>query len=85
MKIQEGAGHGPSLMPGRSFEAFKKRALRTSSSRWLHQQRWFSLNFVKMVHYGIEHGAMQLIAEAKSRLVSGKTKNFMKSFLEFLD
>lgn len=43
------------------------------------------LNFVKMVHYGIEYGDMQLIAEAKSQLVSGKTKNFMKSFLEFLD
>ncbi|CAN6718625.1 unnamed protein product [Malus baccata var. baccata] len=47
---EEGARHGPSLMPGGSHQAYIGEG--------------GSGNFVKMVHNGIEYGDMQLISEA---------------------
>jgi len=82
---EEGARHGPSLIPGGSFEAYKyledillKVAAQVSDSgpcvTYIGQGG--SGNFVKMVHNGIEYGDMQLIAEAYDVLKSvGKLSN----------
>ncbi len=69
---EEGARHGPSLMPGGSREAyehvrpiFEAIAAKTDSGACV---TYVGPNgaghFVKMVHNGIEYGDMQLIAEA---------------------
>ncbi|KAL9323607.1 hypothetical protein ACSQ67_008464 [Phaseolus vulgaris] len=82
---EEGARHGPSLIPGGSFEAYKyiedillKVAAQVSDSgpcvTYIGQGG--SGNFVKMIHNGIEYGDMQLIAEAYDVLKSiGKLSN----------
>ncbi|GAB2280143.1 hypothetical protein Dimus_014780 [Dionaea muscipula] len=82
---EEGARHGPSLMPGGSFEAYKyiedillKVAAQVSDSGpcVTYIGEGGSGNFVKMVHNGIEYGDMQLIAEAYDVLKSvGKLSN----------
>lgn len=82
---EEGARHGPSLMPGGSFEAFKyiedillKVAAQVPESGpcVTYIGKGGSGNFVKMVHNGIEYGDMQLIAEAYDVLKSvGKLSN----------
>jgi len=54
---EEGALHGPSLMPGGHKEAFEKVASYEGAG-----------HFVKMVHNGIEYVEMQLIAEVYSIL-----------------
>ncbi|PKA58845.1 6-phosphogluconate dehydrogenase, decarboxylating 3 [Apostasia shenzhenica] len=82
---EEGARHGPSLMPGGSFEAFKyiedillKVAAQVPDSGpcVTYIGKGGSGNFVKMVHNGIEYGDMQLIAEAYDVLKSvGKLSN----------
>jgi 6-phosphogluconate dehydrogenase len=70
---EEGARHGPSLMPGGSPEAwpavqdlFQAIAARVSDGSpccdWMGDGG--AGHFVKMVHNGIEYGDMQLIAEA---------------------
>jgi len=70
---EEGARHGPSIMPGGSIEAwphvktiFQKIAAKTRDGEaccdWVGQGG--AGHFVKMVHNGIEYGDMQLIAEA---------------------
>jgi 6-phosphogluconate dehydrogenase len=69
---EEGARHGPSLMPGGSREAYEQvqaifeRIAATSDSgpcvTWVGPDA--AGHFVKMVHNGIEYGDMQLIAEA---------------------
>ncbi|GMH27552.1 hypothetical protein Nepgr_029395 [Nepenthes gracilis] len=70
---KEGAQHGPLLMPGGSIEAYKyiediplKVAAQVpdTSPCVTYIGKGGSGNFVKMVHNGIEHGDMQLIAEA---------------------
>ncbi len=69
---EEGARHGPSLMPGGSAEAYalladvlEKIAARTDSGPCVtHVGADGAGHFVKMVHNGIEYGDMQLIAEA---------------------
>jgi len=69
---EEGARHGPSLMPGGAREAyehvrpiFESIAAKTDSGACV---TYVGPNgaghFVKMVHNGIEYGDMQLIAEA---------------------
>jgi 6-phosphogluconate dehydrogenase len=69
---EEGARHGPSLMPGGAREAyehvrpiFEAIAAKTDSGACV---TYVGPNgaghFVKMVHNGIEYGDMQLIAEA---------------------
>jgi 6-phosphogluconate dehydrogenase len=69
---EEGARHGPSLMPGGSSEAyqamreiFEAIAAKTDSGPCVtHVGPDGAGHFVKMVHNGIEYGDMQLIAEA---------------------
>ncbi len=68
---EEGARHGPSLMPGGPAEAYaalaptlEKIAAKTDTGACVtHVGRGAAGHFVKMVHNGIEYGDMQLIAE----------------------
>ncbi|KAJ3569276.1 hypothetical protein NP233_g5157 [Leucocoprinus birnbaumii] len=76
---EEGARHGPSLMPGGSNEAwpaikeiFQKTAAQANGEPccdWVGETG--SGHYVKMVHNGIEYGDMQLIAEAYDILKRG--------------
>uniref|UniRef100_A0A6N2LUE8 6-phosphogluconate dehydrogenase, decarboxylating n=1 Tax=Salix viminalis TaxID=40686 RepID=A0A6N2LUE8_SALVM len=85
MGVSDGARHGPSLMPGGSFKAYKhiedillKVAAQVPDSGpcVTYIGKGGSGNFVKMVHNGIEYGDMQLIAEAYDVLKSvGKLTN----------
>jgi len=70
---EEGALHGPSIMPGGSKKAwehikpiFQKIAAKVEDGSpccdWVGEQG--AGHFVKMVHNGIEYGDMQLICEA---------------------
>jgi len=69
---EEGARHGPSLMPGGPKEAYEmvkpillKIAAQVDSGpcvTWIGEGG--AGNYVKMIHNGIEYGDMQLIAEA---------------------
>lgn len=69
---EEGARHGPSMMPGGNVEAwpeiremFQEAAAQVNGEaccQWLGEGG--SGHYVKMVHNGIEYGDMQLIAEA---------------------
>jgi 6-phosphogluconate dehydrogenase len=69
---EEGARHGPSLMPGGSTDAWdalkpilEAIAAKTDSGACVtHVGPDGAGHFVKMVHNGIEYGDMQLIAEA---------------------
>lgn len=69
---EDGARHGPSLMPGGSLEAYsnienilKKVAAQVDDGPCVtYIGEGGSGNFVKMVHNGIEYGDMQLISEA---------------------
>ena len=69
---EEGARHGPSLMPGGSREAYDHlkpvlegiAAKSDSGACVTHVGPDGAGHFVKMVHNGIEYGDMQLIAEA---------------------
>lgn len=78
---EEGALHGPSIMPGGSPEAWPivKDILQgiaaklddgTPCCQWI--GRGGAGHFVKMVHNGIEYGDMQLISEAYSLLKNRK-------------
>ncbi|KAI5454939.1 phosphogluconate dehydrogenase (decarboxylating) gnd1 [Naganishia albida] len=76
---EEGARHGPSLMPGGSpaawpaiKEIFQKTAAQAMGEPccdWVGEDG--SGHYVKMVHNGIEYGDMQLIAEAYDILKRG--------------
>jgi len=69
---EEGARHGPSLMPGGAveawadiramFQAIAAKADGEPCCQWLGEGG--AGHYVKMVHNGIEYGDMQLIAEA---------------------
>ncbi|THD23086.1 6-phosphogluconate dehydrogenase decarboxylating [Fasciola hepatica] len=70
---EEGARHGPSLMPGGNLEAWPRirpifEAISAKAKTGEPCCGWTgpggSGHFVKMVHNGIEYGDMQLIAEA---------------------
>eukprot|EP00898_Chlorokybus_atmophyticus_P003275 jgi/Chlat1/3949/Chrsp26S04209 len=69
---EEGARHGPSLMPGGSAEAYaviedvvKKAAAQVDDGPCVtYIGEGGAGNYVKMIHNGIEYGDMQLIAEA---------------------
>lgn len=70
---EEGARHGPSLMPGGPIEAYEvlkpilvkvAAQLKDGTACVTHIGTGGSGNYVKMVHNGIEYGDMQLIAEA---------------------
>lgn len=77
---EEGARHGPSIMPGGNEEAwpYVKPILQAISAKtdkgepccdWVGKEG--SGHFVKMVHNGIEYGDMQLICEAYQFLKDG--------------
>ncbi len=77
---EEGARHGPSLMPGGNVEAwphikaiFQSIAAKVDNGvpccDWVGDSG--AGHFVKMVHNGIEYGDMQLISEAYSLLAGG--------------
>ena len=82
---EEGALHGPSIMPGGSNEAWNevKPILQGIAAKAEDEKpccEWMGRggagHFVKMVHNGIEYGDMQLIAEAYSILKNdGKTND----------
>ncbi|XP_042501131.1 6-phosphogluconate dehydrogenase, decarboxylating 2-like [Macadamia integrifolia] len=82
---EEGARHGPSMMPGGSYEAYKyiedillkvSAQVPDSGPCVTYIGKGGSGNFVKMVHNGIEYGDMQLIAEAYDVLKTvGKLSN----------
>ncbi len=70
---EEGARHGPAIMPGGSFEAWQyvKDIFQAIAARGINNQpccQWIGNggvgHYVKMVHNGIEYGDMQLISEA---------------------
>jgi 6-phosphogluconate dehydrogenase len=69
---EEGARHGPSLMPGGPMEAYKilepilvKVAAQVNDGPCVtYIGQGGAGNYVKMIHNGIEYGDMQLIAEA---------------------
>ena len=75
---EEGARHGPSLMPGGTLEAYKyiedivqKVAAQVNDGPCVtYVGPGGAGNFVKMVHNGIEYGDMELIAEAYDVLKS---------------
>jgi 6-phosphogluconate dehydrogenase len=76
---EEGARHGPSIMPGGPLEAWQavREILQAIAAHvdgepccdWLGEDG--AGHFVKMVHNGIEYGDMQLIAEAYDLLRHG--------------
>jgi len=76
---EEGARHGPSLMPGGTaaawprvremFQAIAARAEGEPCCQWVGEGG--AGHYVKMVHNGIEYGDMQLIAEAYDLLRHG--------------
>lgn len=76
---EEGARHGPSLMPGGDagawpelqtiFEAIAAKVNGQPCCRWMGPGG--AGHYVKMVHNGIEYGDMQLIAEAYQLLHDG--------------
>src|SRR5687767_11551308 len=77
---EEGARHGPSIMPGGSVaawphvkEIFQSISAKTPEGEpccdWVGQDG--AGHYVKMVHNGIEYGDMQLIAEAYHLLKEG--------------
>lgn len=76
---EEGALHGPSIMPGGSAESYEKLGpiLETIAAQvdgvpcCRHVGPDGAGHFVKMVHNGIEYADMQLIAEAYDLLRSG--------------
>ncbi len=80
---EEGARHGPSIMPGGDPEAwplvkdiFQSIAAKVDGEpccQWVGQDG--AGHFVKMVHNGIEYGDMQLICEAYSLMESGLGMN----------
>jgi 6-phosphogluconate dehydrogenase len=76
---EEGARHGPSLMPGgdpeawpvvrEMFQAIAAKAEGEPCCQWVGEGG--AGHYVKMVHNGIEYGDMQLIAEAYQLLREG--------------
>ena len=76
---EEGARHGPSIMPGGPKEAYERvrPALEAAAAKvngdpcvvWLGPGS--TGHFVKMVHNGIEYGIMQLIAETYDLMKRG--------------
>ena len=76
---EEGARHGPSIMPGGPKEAYERvRPVFEAVAARVHGQpcvTWLGPgsagHFVKMVHNGIEYGVMQLIAETYDLMKRG--------------
>ena len=91
---EEGARHGPSIMPGGSPEAWPhvKDILQDTAAKvesgepccdWVGEDG--AGHFVKMVHNGIEYGDMQVISEAywMMRAIGMEPKEMSKVFAEW--
>jgi 6-phosphogluconate dehydrogenase len=91
---EEGARHGPSIMPGGNPEAWPhvKHILQDISAKvdgepccdWVGDEG--AGHYVKMVHNGIEYGDMQLISEAYSLLKEAlqyETEDLQRIFSEW--
>lgn len=80
---EEGARHGPSIMPGGSKEAYERvRSIFEAVAAKVHNEPCVTYigpgsagHFVKMVHNGIEYGVMQLISETYALLKQGDGLN----------
>jgi 6-phosphogluconate dehydrogenase len=80
---EEGARHGPSIMPGGSKEAYERvRLIFESIAAKVNDDICVTYlgprsvgHFVKMVHNGIEYGMMQLIAETYDLMKRGLNFN----------
>jgi 6-phosphogluconate dehydrogenase len=80
---EEGARHGPSIMPGGPKEAYERvRPILESAAAKVNGDpcvTWLgpgsSGHFVKMVHNGIEYGVMQLLAETYDLMKRGLGMN----------
>jgi 6-phosphogluconate dehydrogenase len=80
---EEGARHGPSIMPGGPKEAYERvRAVLEAVAARVNGDpcvTWLGPgsagHFVKMVHNGIEYGVMQLLAEAYDLMKRGLAMN----------
>ena len=83
---EEGARHGPSIMPGGSADAWphvkpllQSIAAKVGPNKDIPCCNWIgpggSGHYVKMIHNGIEYGDMQLICEAYSLLKLGLELN----------
>ncbi len=76
---EEGARHGPSIMPGGPKEAYERvRPILEAVAAKVNKEPCVTYlgpgsagHFVKMVHNGIEYGVMQLIAEAYDLMKRG--------------
>jgi 6-phosphogluconate dehydrogenase len=76
---EEGARHGPSIMPGGPKEAYERvRKVFEASAAQVNGEPCVAYlgpgsvgHFVKMVHNGIEYGLMQLIAETYDLMKRG--------------
>ena len=80
---EEGARHGPSIMPGRTMEAYERvrRVFEAVAAKVNGDPCVAYLgpgsagHFVKMVHNGIEYGVMQLLAETYDLMKRGLGMN----------
>ena len=80
---EEGARHGPSIMPGGPKEAYERiRPVFEAAAAKVNGDPCVTYlgpgsagHFVKMVHNGIEYGIMQLIAETYDLMKRGLTLN----------
>jgi 6-phosphogluconate dehydrogenase len=76
---EEGARHGPSIMPGGPREAYERvEAILTSAAAKVNDEPCVAYlgpgsagHYVKMVHNGIEYGVMQLLAETYDLMKRG--------------
>jgi 6-phosphogluconate dehydrogenase len=89
---EEGARHGPSIMPGGNPDAWPHvkpilQAIAAKSDEGEPCCDWVGIggagHYVKMVHNGIEYGDMQLICEAYDLLQKGGQKDLAKIFAEW--
>ncbi len=89
---EEGARHGPSIMPGGNPDAWPhiKDILQSIAAKSEDGQPccdWVGSggagHYVKMVHNGIEYGDMQLICEAYDLLKSGGQTDFASIFAKW--
>jgi 6-phosphogluconate dehydrogenase len=85
---EEGARHGPSMMPGGTKEAYEQvRPILEAIAAKVNGDPCVTYlgtgssgHYVKMVHNGIEYGIMQLIAETYDLMKRGFTRHYPPYF-----
>src|SRR5690606_32041622 len=89
---EEGARHGPSIMPGGNPDAWPHvkdifQSIAAKSEDGEACCEWVGVggagHYVKMVHNGIEYGDMQLICEAYDLLKKSGHKEFAATFTKW--